>query len=451
MAKDFHPPGARPAQGSVDSNAIPIGKWTSTYPDGSKASEITYNDSGQGVGIAYQWFQDGTKLLELDFSNNGEDIVQRTYFPNGQQESMSNVVQGIPHGPVKTWYPSGAVSAEGQYHLGRPHGEIHEYGPSGEVFNEVFTFGIPRDSKFSPVAILNGGLFTLVLLAVVAVGGAVLLMREGSALSGLLILALILVIHEFGHWVVARFVGIPVESFRVGIGPHLFTFVWKQTRFEVHLLPLIGWVKQATFWPGEFDQYQNYVAQGSAPKKIQGREGVPETPCPPTPACKFVSPSRRLAFYLGGIAINLLSAFLVLWISTYPTRPDKAALKCADIGARITVGIPTGIMQQLNPENFVEDTPGLLRGVRDSSRQGITFAQNFALISILIAVFNLLPVPPLDGFHVATTVMEKILGRKLEGRIYNFLMFVGVSFLLLMLVTGVFFLGRDLWKMLIGG
>ena len=168
MAKEFHPLGARIATGETR-NGVSVGVWASTYPDGSKASEITYDDEGNGIGVARQWFQDGTLQLELEFSNDGEDIVQRTYFAGGQKAMVTTMVQGIPHGPVKRWYPSGALQSEGHFHLGRAHGEVRDFGPSGQEFTDVFRYGISRDKGFSLLSVLQGGLLTLIMLIVVAV------------------------------------------------------------------------------------------------------------------------------------------------------------------------------------------------------------------------------------------------------------------------------------------
>ena len=61
----------------------------------------------------------------------------------------------------------------------------------------------------------------------------------------LLILGLgaVILVHEFGHFVVAKAVGIKVERFAMGFGPRLFGFKRGETDYCVNLLPLGGYVK----------------------------------------------------------------------------------------------------------------------------------------------------------------------------------------------------------------
>ncbi len=62
--------------------------------------------------------------------------------------------------------------------------------------------------------------------------------------SFILIISLIVFVHEFGHFIVARFCGVRVEQFSIGFGRELFGFTDKKlTRWKFCLLPLGGYVK----------------------------------------------------------------------------------------------------------------------------------------------------------------------------------------------------------------
>jgi len=52
-----------------------------------------------------------------------------------------------------------------------------------------------------------------------------------------------IVIHEFGHFIVAKLLGIPVETFSVGFGPRLFGFRIGDTDYRFSAIPLGGYVK----------------------------------------------------------------------------------------------------------------------------------------------------------------------------------------------------------------
>ena len=73
-------------------------------------------------------------------------------------------------------------------------------------------------------------------------------------LAGLVMISFVVVIHEFGHFIVARAFGIGTPVFSVGMGPRLFGFMWKDTDFRVSALPLGGYVQMAGADPfGEED------------------------------------------------------------------------------------------------------------------------------------------------------------------------------------------------------
>lgn len=60
----------------------------------------------------------------------------------------------------------------------------------------------------------------------------------------LLILTVVVFVHELGHFLVARWNGVRVETFSIGFGPELFGYTTRSgTRWKVSLLPLGGYVK----------------------------------------------------------------------------------------------------------------------------------------------------------------------------------------------------------------
>src|SRR5918998_50899 len=64
-----------------------------------------------------------------------------------------------------------------------------------------------------------------------------------SAISFILILGAAVVIHEFGHFIVAKLLGIRVETFSVGFGKRIWGRRWGQTDYRLSLIPLGGYVK----------------------------------------------------------------------------------------------------------------------------------------------------------------------------------------------------------------
>jgi regulator of sigma E protease len=66
-----------------------------------------------------------------------------------------------------------------------------------------------------------------------------------SGLIFVFVLSVLVVVHEFGHFIVAKMVGIRVEKFSIGFGPVIFGKKFGETEFVFSLLPLGGFVKMA--------------------------------------------------------------------------------------------------------------------------------------------------------------------------------------------------------------
>jgi len=72
-----------------------------------------------------------------------------------------------------------------------------------------------------------------------------------AILSMLVVLGIMVLVHEFGHFAVAKFFKVRVEVFSVGFGTRLFGFRRGDTDYRLSLLPLGGYVKMAGENPGE--------------------------------------------------------------------------------------------------------------------------------------------------------------------------------------------------------
>jgi len=84
---------------------------------------------------------------------------------------------------------------------------------------------------------------------------------EGSVLSFLhlpnliiiprfaVVLAIMVVVHELGHFIAAKLCGVRVEAFAIGFGKRLFGIVHNGTDYCVNLIPLGGYVKMTNEMP----------------------------------------------------------------------------------------------------------------------------------------------------------------------------------------------------------
>ena len=63
-----------------------------------------------------------------------------------------------------------------------------------------------------------------------------------SVLAAIAVLAVLIVVHELGHFVAARSQGIHVNRFSLGFGPVLFKYQGTETEYAVRAFPLGGFV-----------------------------------------------------------------------------------------------------------------------------------------------------------------------------------------------------------------
>ena len=66
-----------------------------------------------------------------------------------------------------------------------------------------------------------------------------------NILAVVIVLGVMILIHELGHFVAAKYFGIRVHVFSFGFGPRLFGFKYGETDYRVCVLPLGGYVKMA--------------------------------------------------------------------------------------------------------------------------------------------------------------------------------------------------------------
>jgi regulator of sigma E protease len=80
---------------------------------------------------------------------------------------------------------------------------------------------------------------------------------------------------------------------------------------------------------------------------------------------------------------------------------------------------------------------GIVQGSSEAVKQGAdSYLSVLALISLSIALLNLLPLLPLDGGHIAFAVAEGIRGRAVTREVYERVSVIGIAFVVLLFVIG---------------
>jgi regulator of sigma E protease len=65
----------------------------------------------------------------------------------------------------------------------------------------------------------------------------------GTILAFLVVIVVLVLVHELGHFVAAKVSGITVQEFGIGFPPRLASVTWRGTRYSVNAIPLGGFVK----------------------------------------------------------------------------------------------------------------------------------------------------------------------------------------------------------------
>ena len=110
-------------------------------------------------------------------------------------------------------------------------------------------------------------------------------------LAAIIVLGPLIAIHEFGHFWVARRLGVKVLTFSIGFGPALWSRTAKDgTEYRIAAIPLGGYVKMA-------DEREGEVPEADIPRAFN-RQSVP----------------ALMAIVAAGPLINLAFAVFLFWI-----------------------------------------------------------------------------------------------------------------------------------------
>lgn len=146
-----------------------------------------------------------------------------------------------------------------------------------------------------------------------------------SAAAFIVLIGVMVVVHEFGHFAVAKLCGVRVEAFSIGFGPRLFGIKYGDTDYKVCLLPLGGFVKMTGENPGEDQQIDDPGAFTAHPRWQRMLIGVAG------PASNFVLAFVLMAFYFGWInEVPDVRTSVLEWVSQ-SSPAAQAGMESGDV------------------------------------------------------------------------------------------------------------------------
>ncbi len=211
-------------------------------------------------------------------------------------------------------------------------------------------------------------------------------------------LLLAIFVHEGGHFSIAKIAGIKVFEFAVGLGPKVFKKVKNNTTYSFRLLPLGGYVLIASRMvvkelkkTGEA-QYQN----------IHKSQLLDEQ--------KWWV---KIIFFLAGITFNFLFAvFLALFIDYLVYKRWVFDYLANQAGKGIWK-----LFEELFTGNIFIKTKSQISSIVGSTVHAAETTDQirwfyFYFLNLSLIMFNLLPIPPLDGYRVLEILFCKFIYKK---------------------------------------
>lgn len=136
-----------------------------------------------------------------------------------------------------------------------------------------------------------------------------------TAIAAIFVFLLVILLHELGHFTVAKLVGIKVNEFAIGMGPKLIQKKKGETKYTLRLLPIGGYVS------------------------MEGEDEVSDDPR----GFGKSSPLARIAVVAAGAIMNFVLAIVVLSIVSF------------------NIGAPTTIIDEVSP-GLPAEKAGIISG-----------------------------------------------------------------------------------------
>lgn len=159
-----------------------------------------------------------------------------------------------------------------------------------------------------------------------------------TIISSIIIFLLVILIHEFGHFIVAKRNGVSVLEFSIGMGPKLFQRESNGTLYSLRVLPV-----------GGYCQLEGEDEENDSPNSLNNQ-----------------SPLVRLKVILAGAIMNFILAFILLILLMSVSRVSTEISGVIKDSPAYSSGLQTGDqIVSINGEN-VRDGEELLKRIKES-------------------------------------------------------------------------------------
>lgn len=320
-----------------------------------------------------------------------------------------------------------------------------------------------------------------------------------TLISSLVVFLLVVMLHEFGHFTVAKLSGIKVNEFSIGMGPKLFQKQKGETSYSLRALPIGGYVamegeEESSRDPRSFNNapilkrmavvlagaFMNFilaflaftiifsiVGYGSneidtvikdSPAEVAGlkaEDKIIEIDKIKTKDIyeinSLISDKKdeeiNLKINRNGenLEINLKPRYSEenkMYLIGITSKLKYSFFKSIELGAKRTGEMSLMILKSLKmifdgsfKMEYLSGPVGVVQMIGSESSKGfLNFLQILALISVNLGVFNLLPIPALDGGKFLFLLIEALRGKPINEKFEQGLSLIGISILFSLMI-----------------
>lgn len=155
-------------------------------------------------------------------------------------------------------------------------------------------------------------------------------------LAPILVFGLVIFVHELGHFLAAKAVGVYAPRFSIGFGPSIFRFRRGETEYILAWLPLGGFVRMASRHDTETAFIEGGTEEQSA-KPATDKDYDPDAMIPfgpkPVPEDRWFESKplwARIVIMIAGVVMNTILALVVATVLVY--RQGQTTIKSTVVG-----------------------------------------------------------------------------------------------------------------------